>query len=1573
MSDNPTNSPETGDYSASLLGTIRSHLESLQGYDVMALELIQNADDAKAEELVFDITDDGLRVWNSGEFTYCGALSRRPCPALENGGYACDYHRITEVASGGKLSRSENIGRFGIGFVSAYQVTDHPVIHSGGIRLTLIPERGKWQVAPLSDHKGTTFDFPWAFRADSEARRALGISHVQSEHITQLINDFQEVLRRSLLFLRHLRKAEVRHNGRLLLSCDLDRKSDSELIITFRPTEDREQWLILRADSAATASTLYKSHPRLAELKRNTQISIGIRVEPESFKQGLLYAYLPTEQPTGLPLHINADFFPEGDRKSVIFSGHQHQQAWNEMLISVAAASLARDPGDLLNKIGHAKFWQLLSNAYELFSRAQNEPKCFSQYWEKLKPAVSTAEVVRAADGTLQVPSRVLFPRQELDAPRLNVIDKIGGKIATEELRPHQNTLLQLGTQLLTLERLVGLMEKTDVLRQDPSMPVHSDFVKDFYLPLWGVISDLVPESVAGLRVTPAVEKLRGLRFVLTSNLYPSRMTDCYAVPPPLSVSDIATTLPLLATAHVELADYPGVYKYLDTLDLASVISHIEEQLDEGKSAEEVVGTNHERLKRLYRILAELDRIGPADQDDYSTFRSLPIWYTGKELVRAEAALLPGDFTDPTGLACLLEPTLLSPAAREFLETKLRVGQQTIENYVQTFIPQFFANGRPSNDGAYPRLIAQLADHQSLLDNDELKKLLSAQPLVPTRNGGWSPPDQTYFRTEKLVDSLGDATQLWVDERRLPDARSVRSFLDSLGIRKSPSATHLVDRITQIAKDFTPTDDARKASEKAFYLICSRYDDWKDVAAVQATLVRLADAPCLPAEDDHDKWYRPSELYAPYRSEAFRTQARILDFKDTARLSRELLEKIGVKTKPETYLVVDHLLHCSKTGQPAHVFVYQILNERSTEEDAAISRLANTSCIYAEKLGRYLRPNQLYWTPQRLGQYAFTIPEKLEAYRSLFRHLDVKDTPAPRDYVDILLDVVTSHYEREAEIAGDERAVYESCLNAIAGAIEDNSALSVENWNRLRQSPTVLNLHGKPCFPDEVLLQDSEWHASLFSGELDPALCNLRSDFWSLLQKLGVKRLSDSVVVELEFVDGEEQQESKIRDTLQERQEIVMRLLHDKPVISRRRIATALTQVSTRSYDLVRIQATVALGDNTTSASPTQVFAFYDQRDNTLTVARPVTERSWAHIFNALFHELMPDESAGEISKMAGYLGLLIRLTPTEAHEQLTDSGVPYVHGDVFNEASPPSTDLGEIGAAPATPTTFEKPETGTATPPGDAEDTKKQPPTGATSETKQEAAKPSPRDGDAAHVSTRKDRDRAAEPKPRAKHKEKWDRRLLSYVLDRSRAAEEEPSQNKERTEHNLAVEVAARRAVCAYEKKRGRQPNEMPQTHPGYDIISSDPSTGEARYIEVKGIDGEWGQLGVGLSRLQFSNAQDFGDQYWLYVVEFAFDPDNARVHPIQNPSSKVDSFMFDGNWRGVAAEETADPATAFLPGVQIDCGLLGTGTIREVEKKGASRVLTVDFGTSGTKILPLNLSYMRVIEESDGEGDS
>ena len=331
----------SGSYTANLLGTIRTHLAGLQGYDVMALELIQNADDAPAEEITFDVTDDGLWVRNSGTFDYCGDLHANMCPFQESEGYSCDYHRIVDVASGGKLGQSENIGRFGIGFVSSYQITDHPQIRSSGISLTLRPEAGEWDIEHCEETPDTEFFLPWARDANTKARQALGVSHVTATHIDRLAEDLTNVVRRSLLFLRHVTRAEVLRNGQLLAGCDLDRGDGTDLLVSFRPGDDVEQWHILRADASARAAALDAAHPRLEGLRRSTSISIGVRVDPEPLQEGLLYAFLPTEYSTGLPLHINADFFPESDRKAVIFKGHQHEHAWNEMLIDAAAGSVS--------------------------------------------------------------------------------------------------------------------------------------------------------------------------------------------------------------------------------------------------------------------------------------------------------------------------------------------------------------------------------------------------------------------------------------------------------------------------------------------------------------------------------------------------------------------------------------------------------------------------------------------------------------------------------------------------------------------------------------------------------------------------------------------------------------------------------------------------------------------------------------------------------------------------------------------------------------------------------------------------------------------------------------------------------------------------------------------------------------------------------------------------------------------------------------------------------------------------------------------------------------------------------
>jgi len=901
-----TNERKFGSYTANLLGNIQSHLAGLQGYDVMALELIQNADDAKAEEIIFDITDTGLLVRNSGQFTYCGDLYK-PCVSLAEVNYKCDYHRITDVGSGGKLSRSENIGRFGIGFVSTYQVTDHPEIRSSEIKLALYPELGKWSIEAFDEPNGTSFFLPWANNPNTEARLALGVSHVSPAHIEQLVEDLQTVLRKSLLFLRHVRKAEVRRNGQLLLACDLDRSEASDLIVSFRPSGEIEHWHILRTDAADAAQQLYRAHPRLETLHRSTKISIGIRIDPDSLTEGLLYAFLPTEQLTGLPLHINADFFPESDRKAVIFSGHQHEQVWNEMIIDAAASELARNPEDLMKMVGPIQLWQILSRSYDLSSNPSGHPVCFKRFWEHMNVTAPQAHIALAHDGSLQCPNDVFFPRNHLNEHQAKALLELGGRLVAEDLRQFQTAINQLGASILTLERLVALME-TAMEQQEAG--VNNQKLEDFYLPLWSIINELLPEvGTANSSLKPSVQRLMALPFVVTEDLFAVTINQSYAAPVVLEADRIAVLLPRLAITTRLLSGFTKITRLIKLLDLGVVVSHISSMCDV-EPVEDVIGVDQKDLRDLYSLFADLDHQSTVEKAVYQQLRGLPIWQSSRGLVKATKALLPGNFTDPTGQADLLETSVLTQSARDFLSTKLSVQTQTIEAFVQTVLPTFFDDDGPIDATKYTRLINELANHPALVNDDDIRRLLGSLPIVPTQDGGWSRSVNTYRRADYLVRVLGDATHLWLDASRLPNTRSVHSFIDSIGIRSSPMAVHLVDRLLFIAEKYMPTEDAKRASGEAFYVLCERFDEWKEQPFFQDVINKLKRSVCFPAIDDDKDWYSASTLYAPYRAEAFLSQASVLDFRNMARLNRDLLKNLNVALEPETSLVINHLRHC---------------------------------------------------------------------------------------------------------------------------------------------------------------------------------------------------------------------------------------------------------------------------------------------------------------------------------------------------------------------------------------------------------------------------------------------------------------------------------------------------------------------------------------------------------------------------------------------------------------------------------------------------------------------------------------
>ncbi len=215
---------------------------------------------------------------------------------------------------------------------------------------------------------------------------------------------------------------------------------------------------------------------------------------------------------------------------------------------------------------------------------------------------------------------------------------------------------------------------------------------------------------------------------------------------------------------------------------------------------------------------------------------------------------------------------------------------------------------------------------------------------------------------------------------------------------------------------------------------------------------------------------------------------------------------------------------------------------------------------------------------------------------------------------------------------------------------------------------------------------------------------------------------------------------------------------------------------------------------------------------------------------------------------------------------------------------------------------------------------------------------------------------------------------RILTYVSfgPAGEASQAAPLSEEERLAR-MKLGDAAADIACAFERTHGRAPTKLAHNHPGWDIdsldvrrVESEGATGSpSRMIEVKGIRGPWTRQGVAISRRQFEASQQFGDRYWLYVVEFADDPARARVHPVHNPFAKINQFWFDSGWRQLADPVEAPSAGCSLAvGQRIAVDKVGVGSVERVEERGALKVVHVRLDGGELVRKPFNPGTMRPV---------
>ncbi|MEY4118558.1 MAG: hypothetical protein RLZZ116_1886 [Planctomycetota bacterium] len=215
-----------------------------------------------------------------------------------------------------------------------------------------------------------------------------------------------------------------------------------------------------------------------------------------------------------------------------------------------------------------------------------------------------------------------------------------------------------------------------------------------------------------------------------------------------------------------------------------------------------------------------------------------------------------------------------------------------------------------------------------------------------------------------------------------------------------------------------------------------------------------------------------------------------------------------------------------------------------------------------------------------------------------------------------------------------------------------------------------------------------------------------------------------------------------------------------------------------------------------------------------------------------------------------------------------------------------------------------------------------------------------SSRDGRKAHTPpTKPDRSEGSRAK-----QQRRPGRLISYV-ETNESTDPTPEASNELQERREETDEAAVRYVVLKELDEGRIATVMPHSNPGYDIESKDANGDTVRFIEVKGLGGEWGERGVTMSNVQFDHARSKKDRAWLYVVEFAADQRQRRLWRIQDPVSKANKFGFDYGWRQAGDEAPPPtPAEALLkPGVSITMSDGSIGTVVAVKAHGSIYTVT------------------------------
>ena len=267
-------------------------------------ELIQNAEDAGATELAFDLFKDRLELRHDGR------------PFTE-----ADVRGVCGVGQSGKAADLTAIGKFGIGFKSVYAYTRTPRIHSGGEHFRIENfVRPTADAATAEMGAGTLFVFPF----DHDAVPA----EVATREIAAALGALQP---RILLFLRNIERLRTGGPGaegsvaqHSVIQRSVAERPGASRRVTVARNGQREEWLVWQ---------------RAVERHPGQRVEVAFRLEGgrvSAVGESPLTVFFPTEKETFLGFLIQGPYRTTPARDNV-----PGDDPSNQALVRQTAALLA--------------------------------------------------------------------------------------------------------------------------------------------------------------------------------------------------------------------------------------------------------------------------------------------------------------------------------------------------------------------------------------------------------------------------------------------------------------------------------------------------------------------------------------------------------------------------------------------------------------------------------------------------------------------------------------------------------------------------------------------------------------------------------------------------------------------------------------------------------------------------------------------------------------------------------------------------------------------------------------------------------------------------------------------------------------------------------------------------------------------------------------------------------------------------------------------------------------------------------------------------------------------------------